>query len=115
MTEPEGTSPAEEDKIRVVQLTETLSVRAKLPTEEQLAVVVKSAAAGQRNLAQNGLSAIDIAFRVITALLVDKADVERIDDALIDGTVKVADLMKILGLDEDAKPAEKPARTRRGK
>ncbi len=114
MTEPEGTSPAEEDKIRVVQLTETLSVRAKLPTE-QLAVVVKSAAAGQRNLAQNGLSAIDIAFRVITALLVDKADVERIDDALIDGTVKVADLMKILGLDEDAKPAEKPARTRRGK
>ncbi len=117
MTEPEGTSPLDEEKTRLIQVTETLAVRARVPTEEQITVVVKAAAAGQRNIALNGLSAIDITFRVISALLVNKEDIDLIDDALIEGTVKVSDLMKILGMDEEtgAKPPAKPTRTRRGK
>lgn len=116
MTEPEGTSSSEGPAIRKVQVTETISVQAKEPTESQVAVVVKAAAAGQRNLALNGISAIDIAFRVITVLLVNKEDVDILDEGLIDGTVTVSDLMKILGIGEepDAKQAVK-TRTRRGK
>jgi hypothetical protein len=116
MTEPEGTSSSDESRIRDVQITDTLTIRAKSPTEEQIAVVVKAAAAGQRNTALNGISAIDITFRVISALLVDKEDIDIIDQGLIDGTVTIKDLMKILGLDKepDAKQAIK-TRTRRGK
>lgn len=115
MTEPEGTSSSEEPGIRLVQVTPTVSVRAKTATESQVAVVVKAAAAGQRDMALNGINAIDITFRVITALLVDSEDIKILDDGLIDGTVTVKDLMKILGIDEEPDARQAKSRTRRGK
>jgi len=117
MAEPLETFPSEDEKPKYLrQVTDTISVWAYMPTEEQMAVVYKSAAAAKRNIRLGGLTALDIVFRVIEKLLVDPADVEILDSALVDGTVRISDLSKIFGTGEesDDKPAAK-VRTRRGR
>jgi|SRR5262245_24319285 len=96
-----------------IKLTDTLTVMMKQPTEDQIAIIVKSVRAAERNPA-TGAIAIDIVFRVITNLLVDPADSDRIDTALIDEGLKIRDLAsKALRFEvEDAKPAA-PRRARR--
>lgn len=91
-------------------------VMAKSPTEEQTLVITKSAAAARRNPAA-AFTAVDVVFRVVQALLVDPKDVDLIDTGLIEGTIKVGDLVGILGMDisTNDEPKPKPARTRRSR
>jgi hypothetical protein len=98
--------PIEGEIVEDIVLTKDLTVRMRLPTEDQAVVVVKALKAAQR-APEAGPAAIDIVFRVITKMLVDPQDVDRIDTALIDGDLKVRTLAhKALRYeDEDDKPA----------
>lgn len=94
-----------------------IEVMARPATEGQVSVITKAAAAARRTKADGAVAnALDIAFRVVETLLVDPADVDRIDNGLIDGSIKVSDLAGVLGLeDEDDKPKPTKARTRRSR
>jgi hypothetical protein len=118
MAEPLETFPSEDGNERAKylrQVTDTVSVWAYEPTEAQMAVLYKAAAAAKRNIRAGGITALDLTFRVIEKLLVDEADVEVLDSGLIEGTITMADIVKIFGTGEsDDKPAVK-TRTRRGR
>lgn len=109
-------TPEEDNGPLAIKLTDELTVVMKAPTEDQVIIVTKAVKAAQRDKATSP-TAIDIVFRVITKLLVDPEDADRIDTALIDGDLKVRDLAtKALRYeDEDAKPAPTNRRARRAR
>lgn len=98
---------------RVIELNPSLSVRAIFPTEEQTLVITKSVRAAQRLGGEASLTAVDVLFRVISTLLVDQEDADKIDTGLIDGSIRASDLMKIMADPEDDTDAKPAARARR--
>lgn len=116
IVESESTEGADSEgrPIHLIKVTDEISVWAREPSESQLAAITKSSMAAQRDLAGHAVYAMDVVFRVITAILHDPNDIKRLDSALIEDEVTVKDLLKILGVDsEDAKPAAKKSVRRR--
>ena len=100
---------------REVQLTPKLKVGVRTPTEEQAAVVFKTAKAAQRDPGANGLQALDVLFRVVEKLLVDPDDGPRIDDALLDGEIGISDILKLFAQGGNDADETAPRRVRRAR
>jgi len=99
-----------------VTLSNGLKVMVFAATEDQVAIGYKVAREAQKQAtAEKGLRAIEIVFRIAEKLLVDKEDVERIEDGMVDGDLHMADVMSLFlgGVNADAEPAAPPRRVRR--
>lgn len=94
----------------------SLQFRMTRPTGDQLSVLAKVARAADRDPA-NGVRAIEVFFKIIDTCLVDPADGERIEDALIGKDLTIKQLTDAIGVtDDDAESTSTaPRRTRRGR
>lgn len=111
--------PPEEEKAPEtfeITLGNGMKVMVYAATEDQVAVGYKVAREAQKQQSgERAMRAVEVVFRIAEKLLVDHEDAERIEDGMIDGTLHIADVMKLFlgGVDEDAQQAAPPSRVRR--
>jgi hypothetical protein len=112
-----ATQPVDTPEGRDVDIIPGFTVRAREPTPEQIALMIKVTQGARRDMEAMGIQAIDTFFRIAERLLVKPAeDGARIDTALIEGTFKMADLAIALGLGDEEPKDDKPApRVRRAR
>lgn len=107
-----------------------LKITMRAATEDQFMVLLKHARLAEKAIDQANalgteqanqqakqlaLRTNEIFFRIVEKLIVQPEDVERLDDALADGTVTVKQITAAMKSEEqDGSPAS-PARTRRGR
>lgn len=94
----------------------SLQFRMTRPTDDQLAVLAKVARAAERD-PSSSLRAIEVFFKIIEKCLINQADGERLEDALIDGTISIRQITESISTKgDDASSAQTTARrTRRGR
>jgi hypothetical protein len=93
-----------------------LKVRMQRATEDQMAVLAKVARAAEKDPQGKGLRAVEVFFRLVENLLVDRDDIERLEDALADRKVTLHQIAAQIKGEESANADKAPRpRTRRGR
>jgi hypothetical protein len=100
------------DKYYLVRLNDKISVHSKRPTEEQIVVLSKTASAVERDPEGRAISGMGLIFRIFERMLSIES-IELVDEALIDGTLKVADLQNLILAGQSEETNDKPVPAKR--
>jgi hypothetical protein len=100
------------DKYYTVKLNDKITVQSKRPTEEQVVVLSKTASAVQRDPEGRAINGMGLIFRIFERMLTPES-ADLIDEALVDGTLKVSDLQNLILAGQDEETDDKPLPAKR--